>query len=294
MKASAAGAQQAIATRKTSNDIPVKLLIHKPQQYDSTFAISATTVLYKLKQKQRITLVDIRSSREFERLNIPGSINIPLHAVKTKAFLKSSSIVLVNKGYGYARLEAECGRLKTHGFKVSILDGGIPAWHRKKAGLVGDLWALQEMKNISPQTFFKEKNFVNGLVIDISSNRSPGSKKLIPFAERMPLSSDPDGSVAELQTALKRFQNKAFFSVLVVDQNGDGYANVRRILEKIGTNDFYLNGGLSAYQRYLQHLVLSRQPRENRIKTVGKCADCGRADCIKPQLIGESKTAPPK
>ena len=40
-----------------------------------------------------LTLVDVRSTDDFQRLHIPGSLNIPLYAVKTKIFLKSFPMV---------------------------------------------------------------------------------------------------------------------------------------------------------------------------------------------------------
>ncbi len=283
----APAAAETNAIQQSIDSIPAELISHKPKQYDASLAISVSSVLYKLKQKQPIALVDIRTAHDFGRLKIPGSLNISLHAVKTKAFLKTASVVLINKGYGYALLEAECERLKALGFKVSILEGGLPAWHRKGGALVGDLWALQDMKKISPQTFFKEKDFVNGLVIEISPVRSPESKKLIPRAKHMPFLSDPGGWVSDLKTALKGFQNEAFFSVLLVDKNGDHYGDLERIVEKIETDVFYLNGGLSAYRSYLQYLMRSWQPREDRIKTVGQCRNCGRAQKKVPRRTGQ-------
>ena len=116
MKALAAGVNQTNAAYKAINNIPAEIIFHKAKQYDSSLTISVKTVLYKLKQKQSITLIDIRGAREFERLKIPGSINISLYAIKTKTYLKPSLIVLTNQGFGYSNLEAEGRRLAELGF----------------------------------------------------------------------------------------------------------------------------------------------------------------------------------
>jgi rhodanese-related sulfurtransferase len=91
-------------------------------------AISAESVLQKLKEKREIILIDVRNSKKFEKFRIPGSINIPLFAIKTKTFLKSKPLVLINEGYSYSQLEQECMILRNSGFKASILDGGIYYW----------------------------------------------------------------------------------------------------------------------------------------------------------------------
>ena len=68
---------------------------------DVSLAVPVEVVLYKLRQKQNVAMVDIRSRRDFKRLHISGSMNIPLYAVKTKLFLKSSPVVLINEGFHY-------------------------------------------------------------------------------------------------------------------------------------------------------------------------------------------------
>jgi hypothetical protein len=61
-----------------SHCLPAKLKKRNP-----TFSISVESVRQKLKENQNILLVDIRKKDEFEKFSIPGSINIPLFAVKT-------------------------------------------------------------------------------------------------------------------------------------------------------------------------------------------------------------------
>jgi 3-mercaptopyruvate sulfurtransferase SseA len=69
-----------------TSEIPDELIARKLKKHDPSLAISVEAVLYKLKRNQKLTLVDVRSWQNFERLHIPGSINIPLYAVKTKTY----------------------------------------------------------------------------------------------------------------------------------------------------------------------------------------------------------------
>jgi 3-mercaptopyruvate sulfurtransferase SseA len=76
-----------LAAESTSpSKIPDELIARKFKRHDPSLAISVEAVLYKLKRNQKLTLVDVRSWQNFERLHIPGSINIPLYAVKTKTY----------------------------------------------------------------------------------------------------------------------------------------------------------------------------------------------------------------
>ncbi len=268
-------------TNKTAATAAPDAADPQTKHYDAAFAVSVKTVLHRLKQGQKITLVDIRSAADFERLKIPGSINVPLFAVKTKPFLKTNPLVLVNAGYGYGRLETECRRLKKTGYRVSILDGGLPAWHRRGGLLVGDLFALQDMKRVSSQTFFNEKNYTNGLEIDISSKRTQDSKQLLPSAVHLPFSGDVRGKrAARFQKKLKQIAKKSntpFGSVMIFDQDGARYERIQAIFANTDLKIFYLKDGLAGYKKYLQNLALSRQPREKRTKKLIKCNNCGPA-----------------
>ena len=85
--------------------------IPKIIQRDSDFIISAPTLKEELQQNKTILLVDVRRPEEFEKSRIPNTLNIPLHKVKTKIFLKNLDFVLINAGGNYRTLEEEAARL---------------------------------------------------------------------------------------------------------------------------------------------------------------------------------------
>ncbi len=254
--------------------IPEALFTRKPQQHEPSFAISPDAVFYKLKQKRKITLIDVRNPEDFVLLHIPGSINIPLHAVKTKIFLKSFPVGLSNEGFHYSPLQSECRQLTDLGFKAFILDGGLPAWKRTGNRLVGDLFALEDMKTVTPRVFLQEKDYENTLVVDISPVQTEISRQLMPYSRHIPVSANPGEWVRKLSRIITDHKNQSFLSVVVFNETGDGYSSVSKILAGAGANSFYLQGGVAGYKKYLEDLMLSWRPRDSRIKTNRKCSTC--------------------
>ena len=254
--------------------IPAQLIKRRPKQLDDSLSITPVALLHKLKQKQKIALIDVRNPEDFERMHIPDSLNIPLYAVKTKVFLKRFAIVLVNEGFCHAQLVKECRHLRELGFKAFILDGGLAAWECHGNRLVGDLFALEEIRLISPQILFQEKDYENTLVIDISPIQTKLSKQLLPDSKCLPLPAEPGCWARKFGRTIASHKNKPFLSILFVSQTGDGYDRVNKILADLDLNVFYLQGGLAAYKNYIEDLMLSWRPRQNRIKTSRKCGTC--------------------
>lgn len=254
--------------------IPDDLIARKLKKHDASLAISADAVLYKLRQNQHLTLVDVRGQHEFEELHIPGSVNIALYAVKTKTYLKPAPLVLVNEGFRYHKLENECQRLTERGFKVSILDGGLPAWKHKGGQLVGNLFAIDGMQAVSPNIFFREKDYENTLVVDISPARSKASSRLIAYAKHIPVLDGKDVSAAEFKRLISQNKNKPFQSIIIFNETGEQYERAEKIMSRMGIEKFNLQGGVAAYQKYLEGLLLSWKPHDSRMKTVSNCKPC--------------------
>ncbi len=287
-------------------EIPPELVAKSLKKRDHSFLISAESVLKRLKLRQKIILIDVRNQEEFEKVSIPGSINVPLCFIKTKVFLKPNALVLVDKGCNNSRLEKECLSLRNSGFAVSILSGGLTSWRRKGGPLKGDLLHLKTYKEVSPQIFFQEKDYENQIVIDVSREPLEEAKKLIPYAIHIPFSDDtPDLSFllstlpapslarsgesknylnpddlhfsAVIQDTIAKHKNKPSLTFLIFNETGGQYERIERILEKtVLENVFYLKGGLNAYKRFLQNLVLSRKSRKRRLRSMNRCRNCGQ------------------
>jgi rhodanese-related sulfurtransferase len=254
--------------------LPQELIAQNLKMHDDSLAISVMEVIHEKRKNRDATIVDIRSKKDFERLHIPGSLNIPLYAVKTKTYLKHTPLVLVNEGINYIPLVSEAQRLAGLDFDVYILDGGLPAWHRRGGALTGDLLVLEEMKTISPKIFFHEKDDENTIVIDISPTRSDTSMRLVPCAKHLPLLDNNTDAMAAIVDLVSIKENKPFHSLIVFDESGVHYETAKRILNRLSIEAFSLQGGLLAYQKYLGDLLLSWKSRDGRMKTVGNCRPC--------------------
>jgi len=268
------GTQKTHETYHNFSVIPQKLFNHKPKPHELSLGISTKEVLYKLKQKQPLTLVDVRNPDDFQRLHIPGSLNIALYAVKTKNFLKSFPMVLINEGFQDSLLESECRQLKDMGFKVLILDGGVTAWAQKGNALVGDLFALEDMQRISPQVFYREKDSQNVLVIDISPVQTEISKQMMPYSIHLPTPDEQGQWARKLDRKTDSHRKHPFLSILVLNETGDGYDRAKKIFSSLSVNAFYLQSGMVGYKRYLEDIILSWVPQDDRIKTEKPCELC--------------------
>lgn len=258
-----------------STEIINKLIAGKLEKRNPSFYISLKAILRMIKEKQLPVLVDVRDAQDFNNFRIPGSINIPVFALKTKTFLKTKPIVLINKGYNYSRLEQECRRLRDAGFKrVSILNGGLEYWRQKKAPLEGDIFAIKKLSRISPMDFFEERNSGNLIVVDVSETINPEAICLVPRAIPVPFRDQAEKFIEKIKKALTPYENDPLMSALVYNHNGRYPEKMENIISKAGIEKvFYLQGGLEGYRRFLYHQALILNTK-NRAKIVKKCATC--------------------
>jgi rhodanese-related sulfurtransferase len=241
--------------------------------------ISMEAVLQKLKEKQDLILIDVRGTKEFEKFRIPVSVNIPLFAVKTKTFLKSKPLVLINEGHSYKQLMDECAMLSESGFTVSILNGGLYQWRRKGGPLEGDVFAQRELNKISSQTFLAGQRYENWIVVDVSKSGNPRADHQNVRRVHIPFANDPKEFISKLETTIKNHREKDFVSVLLCDEDGKIYEEIERHVQAAGiANALYLEGGLEGYKTFEQQQTSMWQEKKVRtgktVKTNKNCTAC--------------------
>ncbi len=237
------------------------------QKYDVTLLISATTIMQKIKQNKRIFLVDIRHQKEFNQFKIPGSINIPLSFIKTKSFLKTNPVVIVHKGFGYSSIIEQVKGLRQKGFDAKILKGGLLAWKQKGGALEGDPFSPEKLNSITPKMLFMEKDYDQVTVINACEKSSKKIKSLIPKAIHAPKN----------QWALPK--NDDMRCVVIFNETGKDYDRFKKDIPKIIQHRvFYLQGGIQAYQKFINFQLLANKPKSQRTKEIGHCEPCKKKE----------------
>jgi len=204
----------------------------KIRERNRSYGISVRSVLQRQRQNQKLFLVDIRNRESYDKIRIPGSINLPLHAVKAKAFLKTHPIVLVHEGYGYRRMERECKVLRDSDFNIRILNGGLNAWQPHGGSLEGDPFARNTLNKMPPQAFYLEKDLRGWMIIDAASVRNEASQNLIPSAAHIPVLDDFAGALHKLETVAGKQKYDPFLSVLIFNETGTEYDRIEKRVQK--------------------------------------------------------------
>jgi rhodanese-related sulfurtransferase len=205
-------------------------------------------------------LIDVRASSAFEQYRIPSALNLPAYAIKTKPFLKTRPLILIDAGYRSRTLETLCRELRQQQYQVAILDGGLDAWRRQIAPLAGDPLAQDRLQTISPAVYFAERDDARWQIVDVSAQPLPLLAAL-PGTAAVPATLDPPSFGERLrQIAAQRQQAiHATPHLLLVNANGD-YDRPRSLLRDADiANVYYLQDGLNGYDAYLKSLAALRE-----------------------------------
>lgn len=239
-----------------------------PEQAGSLF-ISPEYAAAQMKSSRDLLLVDVRKKAAFEQVRIPGAIHVPVHFVKTKAYLKNKKIVLVNKGFSRQPLVSACKDLNEKGFDARILSGGLNTWAGKGLPVTGSPFAKSSLAMVSPRMAFQEHADRNFLPVDISGSKSPAV-----FDNTVHV--NPSNSEF-LNVAAGYHKNHPHGSVLIFSQAGTGYETFRKQLKSADIkNVFFLTGGMKAYNNYLENRKRAGAPKTERIKSTNQipCRSC--------------------
>ncbi len=207
-----------------------------------------------LRQAKHALLVDVRDSAAFAQFRIPGSLNVPLHNVKTKSFLKTSALVLLDEGQSPSELQAACLELKKAGFgEVSVLTGGLKAWRDQGGALAGVVLQQDQLNLISAAHVFREGAYDDWLILAIGAVKQSELRKLLPHAETLRSAGAREGLKARIAAvAAKRKIPTSRLNVVIVDEAGSGHEKISLLVERQHLkNVFFLEQGLQGYRQFL-------------------------------------------
>lgn len=244
--------------------------------------ISVASVMQQINDKKSIHLVDIRHTREFAKFKIPGSINITLHRIKTKAFLKTSPIALIHKGFNTRDIKEQVRKLKQSGYDIHIMDGGLLSWKHRGGKLEGDPFSQKDLNKIAPAHLFLERDNKNLSLIHIGSLPQQQVREVLPNSAclRTTTASPKSNSIinTELNTAIRKAAQQEKEIILLSD-SGRGYPRIEdKVDPALADKIFYLSGGLKGYQDFLKNHMLANRPKSQRTKETGNCEPCKKSN----------------
>ena len=246
-------------------------------RFDSSLYITTRTAIRQFKKEPgKNILVDIRRKADFDKARISGSINLPVYAVKTKPFLKSKPVVLIDEGYGSPDLQRACSRLNEAGFQARILFGGLKLWRELGGPVAGDFFYLKSLSRITPADYHTSQQLGHWTVIDVMA--APPSEKLLPTfstARHIPFAPRSETFAASLSELRHSIRRNRFTAVLVLDRDGTGYEQMEDAFASARlVNLYYLEGGVDGYRQHLEKLARMKNHEKGKRISPEKCATC--------------------
>lgn len=203
-----------------------------------------------------LVFVDVRSQDLYRLGHISGSLSLPLFTVKTKTFLRSRPIVLLNEGHSMGGLLSEAARLKEFQFgTVRVLDGGLRAWQQAGGALEGENPASAALGSITPQQFYLARHKPEWLVVGLGCASAPAEFGSLPLTALLPLESN--NLPQELAALLEKTPTAR--RILLATPDGGNYKpfeKVRPAPSEITL--FFLVGGADGYSRFLSQQLASQ------------------------------------
>ncbi len=246
----------------SSNRQPA-LLLDKSEE----LVISPRVVMAQ--KDQNWLFVDVRRQKEFERFRVRGSLNIPIHELKNKTFLKTRNVVLVNARNHHLLLEAVIQLHQTGFTNMKVLQGGLRGWQHQSGSLDGDFFSSRFLDELSPREFQLFKEFGNWQLFILTKN--PESHHI--FSKRIGQVYRIDG-VDQVRARVEQLPGNTGEKdnyTLIVTETGQGYEEIRHLLEGIEDRElYYLQGGVEGCLEYIQTqaaLIKAQQEEQSRCGT---------------------------
>jgi len=247
----------------------------KLKQRDPAIMISVESLLRRQRAKEDITLIDVRDHSVFEKCHIEGSLNVPLYAVRTKKFLKSTILVLINEGFRYTKMAEQCKRLREAGFMVWMLEGGLNAWREAGASFVADDLSVSDLNKVSAQDLFAEKNSAGWVAID--GRKSKQAEDVVPLLGIVPVVSlDNRGEITPSIAEFVKIRGEKRVTIFVLfNDDGRCFDSLEKAVRNTGIrNLFFLRDGLAGYRAFLASQEALSTKHDGSKKTVLKCPNC--------------------
>ncbi len=270
-----AGSSEDEGCHESATGIPAEIITRIVKKRDASLYIAAEEAIKESRRSSRILFVDVRGAEAYDGCRIPGSVNLPLHALKTKPFLASRTVVLVDEGYSGEQLERACRQMQDRGVVAWILKGGLNYWKNRFGRLQGSAVSQARIGKIAPGDFFRERVYEDWIVLSDCRSQSCLARYVLPESIQLGATSNSAAFSAQLTALLGKLKANPQSFILFFNDEGKDYERIEGLFTKAGVkNTYFLDGGLTAYNSFLERQASILQPGTNTRRVQKKCASC--------------------
>lgn len=235
-----------------------------PASRDMSVYISAPQLFERMTQQPEGILVDVRDNRSYTDAYIPDSLNIPLYALRSKAFLRNKPVILLDEAWNEKRLEEACQQLTDAGFQsVSVLYGGLAAWQHHGGSIKGQSSAIGRLKWLPAQALLEVEKLNDWIVIAMIPDSADGHITHGAQATNILVRAGDRNGIDHVKKIL--VDRKGYSSILMVTPKGDDYDDMAEMLALSNEPVFYLSGGWDAFVEYRQMMTVIQQRKTETI-----------------------------
>jgi rhodanese-related sulfurtransferase len=203
--------------------------------FSGIFGLQATTVPDLQKELGKITVIDIRSPRDFSEDHIPGAINIPAAVCPEKRLPPLGPVIIYGDGIGQDESAAAAALAKKPGLAVSILQGGFAAWKSSQAISTRGAGFKRESLNYISYARLKAMKRARIALVDLRKPRRHGEDALTDLNAEFP-------GAKQSRTAKDAISGGTSLAVLI--DSGDGTAeDMARKLKAGGAHNYVILAG---------------------------------------------------
>jgi len=259
-------------TKFSKQEIDLKL-INQQKFFEKTQAKNRTTCLITIDQLKKIpasrVLVDVRptSQAKINPLSNINSVNIPLHMIEHKQFLKNKPVIFVPIGAELRQLLITCAKLRQKGFKQTyVLKDGAQALQKNSKNRI---ISAAKLGLISSKQLFVERFDRDWKIVYVGGGE-PGRISQY-FTVTKSRKKNNLTKTVKKTVAGKNTTNKPQ-GVLIFDKDGANFANIRKQFKSANQPVvYYLEGGADSFNDFVHKQYLQTAKSEFVLQKPQRC-----------------------
>jgi len=261
--------------KESNNKIPkseIELKLKNQQlAFEKAQAKNRAICLVTVEQLKKIPasrlLVDVRQTNQARSIPVTNInvVNIPLHMLKHKQYLKNKPLILTPIGAELRELITACGKLRQKGFKQTyVLTDGIQAL---QGVTKSKLLPANKMGLISPKRLFIERFERDWQIIYVGKGEHG---RIGQYFKVIKTKNNPLRTINKLIN--QKNTTKKPTGIVVVDLNGSNHTLVKKQLKNIRQpNVYYLQGGAQLFNDFIHKQYLQTAKSEFVLQEPQRC-----------------------